>query len=121
MTARTLIGLAGLLVTSGATATPPDASILVRWCSKYTRALDGGVLEPREAVEAASCHAYLRGVIDAHARHVQRGGKPAWCPPGGTVNLAELARLAAELQADADSSMIEALDTLLGTAHPCEN
>lgn len=89
---RTVVPALALTVAviAPAHAAQPNASTLGRWCSQYQRTVQGGVLEPNEAIEAASCLAYVRGVVDAQYSYTKNGGRRPWCLPDGGVKLDEV-------------------------------
>lgn len=117
LTAVTL--LAALTLPTAAHAAQPDAGTLARWCSQHVRSLDGQVLEPNEAIEAASCLAYARGVLDAQAIYTKNGGRRPWCLPQGAVVLDDVARAAAQTPPSPTEPMITRMETLLTGAYPC--
>ena len=121
-TASSLIPALALIVgaTAPAYAAQPDATTLGRWCSQYQRTVDGAVLEPNEAIEAASCLAYVRGVVDAQYSYTQHGGRRPWCLPDGGVRLDEVTALVAGEPVNPGVSMIEFLDAALTGAYPCQ-
>lgn len=111
--------LTALALPAGARAAQPDAGTLSRWCSQHVRSLDGQVLEPNEAIEAASCLAYARGVLDAQAIYTRNGGRRPWCLPQGAVVLDDVARAAAKTPQNPAEAMIARLEAVLTGAYPC--
>jgi len=101
-----------------AQADQPNAGTLSQWCTQHIRHVDGAVLEPNQAIEAASCLAYIRGALDSRAMYTRNGGRRAYCAPDSGIRLDDLARASAKSTAGS-GQMIDRLEAVLVEAFPC--